>query len=274
VTTHLNRTVSLPATARLSTEHAITRLATTRTRTRDTRTTSTRTETRTTTRQTQTTTTAPAKFLTVADSFAGGLIDPTIWYTGCCAGTGASVAERNGVLEFAFAPGTTTGGAYDNAGGNVGTQCKFPGDFDARVDFNLAQWPAANGVEIMLWGVFGPTNIGAGVQRMSSAAYGETYSTWLGARGGGSVSLPETSGSLRIARKKGLLTTYFLHNGKWQSLGSRSFGSLAASIIVGASVGSGKGTSFGGQQVVVDFDNFTVTGANPICPAGSQPPGS
>lgn len=43
-----------------------------------------------------------------------------------------------------------------------------------------------------------------------------------------------------------------------------------ATIAIGAA-GAGPDTTFGGQQVVVDFDNFRVTAVKPVCPPGSQP---
>ena len=58
--------------------------------------------------------------------------------------------EHDGHLEFTFPPTSTPGGTYDNFGGHVGTLCKFPGDFDAQVDFHLVEWPASNGLYLGL----------------------------------------------------------------------------------------------------------------------------
>jgi len=41
----------------------------------------------------------------------------------------------------------------------------------------------------------------------------------------------------------------------------------AATIAIGASAG----TDFGGQPVVVDLRNFSVTGDDPVCPPGARP---
>jgi hypothetical protein len=39
---------------------------------------------------------------------------------------------------------------FHSVGINVGTKCKFPGNFDARVDYELLRWPAGNGASASL----------------------------------------------------------------------------------------------------------------------------
>jgi hypothetical protein len=74
---------------------------------------------------------------------------------------------------------------------------------------------------------------------------------------------------LRLARHNGVVTAYFLHKGSWRSITSGR-NTKSATIAVGASGGKGYNTTFGGQEVIIDFGNFTVTAANPICPPGAQ----
>jgi len=207
------------------------------------------------------------KIVTITDDFSGNQIDGTIWYQ-VYLGTGWNLSQQDGHLEFTFPPGTTPGPPYDNFGGHVGTRCKFPGDFDARVDFTLVQWPTANGILVSLWSFF--QNIGWESWRRSSTQWGEQYGSYTGSAT--SVALDDASGTLRIVRRNGVVTTYFLHNGKWQPLTSGSSRSLAT-IAVGASDdndAAGHGIPFPGKQVVVDFDNFRVRAADPICPPGAQ----
>ena len=221
-----------------------------------------------------TTTRKPAKPLPktvrILDEFDGNQIDGTIWYQ-IYQGSGWSLSQNGGHLEFAFSPAASPGGQYNVFGGHVGTHCKFPGDFDARVDFTLAQWPASNGVRIVLWSFFGPTNIGWQVWRWSGPQAGESYGSYTGTGQNASVSLADTTGSLRIARNNGVVTTYFFHNGRWQMLTSGRMSELAT-IAVGADGGPGDNSPFGGDEVVADFDNFSVNGVDPVCPAGSRPP--
>ena len=212
----------------------------------------------------------PPVVATISDTFDTDYIDGTKWYEICCSGTGATLAENAGDLEYAFAPDTTPGGQFSTAGGHVGTRCRFPGDFDARVDFALVDWPSGNGVVVSLYAFLGAANTALQVNRSSSAVWGEQYGGWFDQEAPGSAQLPDKTGTLRLLRKDGLVTGYFLHNGNWQTLSTHRI-DLPATIALGANVGPGYGTSFGGQQVVVDLDNFTVTGANPACPSGSQP---
>jgi DNA-binding SARP family transcriptional activator len=208
--------------------------------------------------------------VTISDSFSGSQVDPTTWYVACCSGTGVTVAEQDGHLEYTFAAATTPGGQYAVAGGHIGTQCRFPGDFDARVDFTLTAWPPNNGVVASLFAWLGPTNIGTQVNRVSNAGWGDTYQAWLNPQAPITIRIPDTTGTLRLARSNGVLSAYLLHADHWQLLSSRTT-RLTATIAIGANTGSGTGTTFGGQQVIVDFNNFTVKATNPICPQGSTP---
>ena len=212
--------------------------------------------------------TAPQpKIVTVSDNFPGTLVAPTIWYTACCQGMGVTASETGGHLQFDFAPDTAPGGQYNIAGGHFGTQCRFPGDFDARVDFTLPEWPYANGVVASLWAWLGPQNIGAQVNRISNE-WGEQYGAWLDPAHPISSPVPDKSGSLRLARKNGVLSAYFLYQGQWIKLASL-VNRLPAAIALGATTGSGTGTTFAGHEVIVDFENFRVTAVAPDCPPGS-----
>jgi len=163
------------------------------------------------------------------------------------------------------------GGVYNSFGGHVGTLCLFPGDFDAQVDFNLVSWPSANGLTVTLWSFLGPENTGWQSWRASHTVDmgGEQYGSWTGFSTG--ISVDDPSGTLRIARKNGLVTAYFTHNGHWQSLTSGR-NTEQAKIAVGINGTSTAG--FAGQSVVVDFTNFKVVGANVFCPPGAATPTS
>ncbi len=211
---------------------------------------------------------APAPITrTIADAFDDNQLDGTIWYQ-IGAGTGWSLAQTGGHLEYTFSPSATPGGPYNNFGGHLGTRCKFPGDFDARVDFSLKEWPPGNGIMAILWGFFAPTNVGWQSWRWSSAQWGDAYGSFTG--DSSSVPLDDSTGTLRLVRRDGVVTASFLHQGNWQEL---TYGRITgtATIAVGAGQVNGDGRGFAGREVIVDFDNFTVTGRSPDCPPGSQP---
>ena len=222
-----------------------------------------------TTKQTTTTTTTavspPRRPATISDDFAGTQIDSTIWYQ-IAQGTGWTLSQKDGYVEFAFGANAVPGGQYAQIGGHLGSQCKFPGDFDARVDFSLPQWPPHNGVVVNLWGFF--SNVGYAAWRQSSPQWGELFGSYTGPGDSGGVQLNDLSGSLRLARHDGILTAYFLHKGSWDEVTSSPETGLAT-----IAIGANAGTDFGGQPVVVDFQNFTVTGDNPACPPGSHATG-
>src|SRR4029077_16303016 len=65
-------------------------------------------------------------------------------------------------------------------------------------------------------------------------------------------------------------TTYFMHGGTWRKLASATQGGAA---VFGLQASSDGQHAFGGQEVKVGFDNFTVTGVDPTCAPGAQPGG-
>jgi hypothetical protein len=78
-----------------------------------------------------------------------------------------------------------------------------------------------------------------------------------------SVRLDETSGSLRIARVDGVMTTYYWRNGRWVPLAS---GRSSGAAVLG--VGLTGGSDFAAQETRVAFDDFAVSARNAFCPGG------
>jgi hypothetical protein len=205
---------------------------------------------------------ATPKPVTILDSFDGGYVDPTIWHQ-VDDGGDVSIAEQGGQLLLTVGPGAIPGGSYHQIDVHVGTQCSFPSDFDARVDYALLEWPAGDNIDVGLNAIYA----NAAVMRESSSQWGDEYGSWV-IPSNGSVALPDTSGSLRIARVDGIETTYFWHQGSWRKLASSR---AAGAAVFGLQAMSDGQNAFGGQEVKVAFDNFKVRGVNPVCAPGSQP---
>lgn len=149
----------------------------------------------------------------------------------------------------------------------LGSRCRFPRDFDARVDFELLRWPPGNGITVALWECL-PSNGGYQVARKSHRDWGEQYTTWMPPSYGGSVSIDDQRGTLRIARAGGVLTTSIRRGAEWAKLDARRvLGSL--NVAPGASA---TGDDFAGKEVLVAFDNFVATAKELDCPAGAWPP--
>jgi DNA-binding SARP family transcriptional activator len=204
----------------------------------------------------------PPKLTTISDTFDGGILDDAIWST-YRSDANVAIAQTTGQLQI------TVGGAAQPGGdgyisGQVSTLCTFSSDFDARVDYKLLEWPVGDNVFV------GIVTQKSGVGRSSGS--NEVYASWAGTIGL-TVPLPDTSGSLRLARVNDVVSGYIWHNGGWQMIASGTvYGAEAFSLL--ALWNPNTGTPFGRQEVKVAFDNFTVTGADPSCPSGSQPPSS
>jgi DNA-binding SARP family transcriptional activator len=192
----------------------------------------------------------PPAQTTVADRFSGPLIDGVAWYQ-IRHGSGWDLSQSGGHLEFSFPPGTT-----DGSGGYVGTLCKFPDDFDARVDFTLTDWPPGNSSAVTLRALFGAESDGFQIARESSPQLGERYSTSAGI----AVATSDPFGTLRLVRHKGVITASFLDNSRWVSLASTT-DARWATLSIGAA-----GPAAGAEQVTADFDNFKATASPASCP--------
>ena len=193
----------------------------------------------------------------IADTFSDGVLDTTIWHQ-IATGTGIEIAERNGRLEIAFAPDGVPGGEYNVLGAHYGTSCRFPENFDARVDYELLDWPPANGVLVQMnaWFTRGPQ---LGLARQSQT-WGEEYGSFWGNQTSARRTL-DTRGSLRIGRVGNLFTTYHKSGEDWLPLGSaRSTGAPMISIQAWSLE-----QWFGHKAVRIAFDNFSLTATKPAC---------
>ena len=206
---------------------------------------------------------AKPRVFQIEDDFSSPEIDTTIWRT-ITDGTGAEVTEQGGQVAMTIAADGLPGGPAKAVGAQVGTQCTFPGDFDARVDFTLFEWPAGANVRVGLNAFF----VGGFVGRRSSSTSGDEYAAWVMPRTG-SVKLDETSGSLRIARVGTIMTAYFWRNGRWVPLAT---GTSSGAAVIGLQATAG--SDFGHQHARAAFDDFAVKATKVFCPAGSKPPGA
>jgi DNA-binding SARP family transcriptional activator len=195
--------------------------------------------------------------VTISDRFNSDYIDPTIWAI-VADGGDVSAAEEGGRLVLTVGPKAVPGGTYDQIDVHAGTQCSFPGDFDARVDYKLLDWPAADNVWVGLNAIYAS----AAVMREATSQFGDIYRSWV-TTANGNIPLPDTSGSMRISRVDGMETTYFWHEGRWRKLASAPSPGAA---VLGLGASSGASDSFGRKEVRVAFDNFHVTARNPVCP--------
>jgi hypothetical protein len=193
----------------------------------------------------------------VNDSFDDGILSPDLWEPPVTA-PGTSVAERNGRLEVELAPEAAAGNG--ELAGQLWTKCRFFGDFDLRVEYELLEWPAANGVTVHLAAIFGRDAVDMTRQ---SQSWGETYSSWSTRSffGGGGLATRDVRGALRIRRHDGRITTFHRDGNAWGAVIRAAVGDSPRVLLKASSTDE----RFADQRVRIAFDNLSVTAENKFC---------
>lgn len=191
-----------------------------------------------------------------ADAFEDGRIDGSFWSTGV-SGTETSIAETNGRIEVAVGAGAVPGGPFNAIDGQQFLRCGAPGDFDVGVDYELLDWPAANGVQVALSAHF---TGGTFVWRESNP-FGEFY-VGITPSAGTAVVTDDLAGRLRLVRENGIASAMVQDDSGWRVLASSpSIG--MATFSVQASSFPGR---FAGRPVRVAFDDFRLNASELTCP--------
>jgi dipeptidyl aminopeptidase/acylaminoacyl peptidase len=191
------------------------------------------------------------------DAFDGG--SGQFWRS-WSSGSGATIDEQNGRLEATVAADSVQGGQYDQISVESGTTCRLAGDFDVQVDYQLLEWPAANGVQVVLQS-FDAANQGVVMARESETGL-EQYVSWIPPS---SISAPtgDLSGTLRLQREGSTMVTSYLHGGAWVPLASGPTSTTPAMLALGVSSFLHR---FGHQEVKVAWDNFHINSGAITCP--------
>jgi hypothetical protein len=187
---------------------------------------------------------AQASTSTITDTFDGDtvdIVDPTIWNE-FTTDANVTIVQRRSRLEVSVGPDAMRGGEYNQIDVHVGTRCRFPGDFDARVDFALIEWPSDDKVFVGLNAFYADSAVG----RVSISAF-DGYSSWI-LPGGHTTSVGDAhAGSLRIERVGGALKTYVWHRDGWFMLVA---GRSRKDAVLGLQAMSfGQDTQFGHKRV-------------------------
>jgi hypothetical protein len=171
-------------------------------------------------------------------------------------GTGASVVEQNGRLEFALsadAAADQSAKGFKMVSSGVSATCRFPGDFDVHVTYELLDWPEANGVVLQLGATF------AAVARRSMR-WDEEYVVGRGSQGT-RVRTADRRGSLRIRRVGSQLSSYVLRNGHWIRIAYWGASGVAGIALQAYSTDYW----FAHQPVTAAFDDFEILADGPVC---------
>lgn len=189
----------------------------------------------------------------IVDTFDTQVVDSSVWNV-FFNGDGADIVQRNGKLVVSIAGGATPGGSYDFVGAQYGSRGCFSGDIDMQVDYKLDTWPAGSGAYIGLQAVYA----NAMVERFAPVGGTDVIGSMIDPRFK-QVSTTAASGSLRLTRVNGIVTTYYLVDGAWQPIDTAPAPS-PAHLHIGVSVVPATSPP---SNIVVELDNFSATAYGP-----------
>jgi len=174
-------------------------------------------------------------------------------------GSGYSWALQNGKLVFTIPSDAQMGGTYNMVGPGWASQCRFDGNFDERVDYQLLDWPSGAGAHVQLnaW-AFPTSNSSAGrmTNQYSESYNGNVNQSW------DLVDTQDMQGTLRLVRTGASETAYYLSKGNWVALHTGTAPGQAQ-LGIQAFVTANEWTH---KQIRVAFDNYSVTASSVTCP--------
>ncbi len=172
-------------------------------------------------------------------------------------GTGGFVDEANGRVEFSLtADAAPSTGPFPAISVRYGFNCLLNADFDAQVDYELLDWPAANGAMVQIHAFYADGTVGR-----QSQDWGESYGSFVPPGSFNAVPTLDQSGTLRLVRSGATYTSYYKSGGSWVEL-------LSAPAIQGAAVLTFELASFGSfahQLVRVAVDNVRIEASDYDC---------
>ncbi len=191
----------------------------------------------------------------IDETFDGPELDSSMWWTSL-SGTGGTLTQTAGHAELSLAPDAANGPS-GFMGPGFGTQCRAVGDYDARVSFELLDWPASNGTHVNL----GDAGMTGSIGRRSESGF-EDYLAFFNPVPAFALT-SDQSGSLRLARTGSTLTAFYASGTGWVPLLSGPASTAPALLNVHL---FSNDAIFGNQFVRVAYDDFDVTAAAFECP--------
>jgi hypothetical protein len=202
----------------------------------------------------------------LADDFTDPALNEDLWHQETI-GKGIGASEQNGRLEESI----TSEAVADSEHGfeqRYVTNCELGGDFEAVVHFELITWPTANGLRMTLGAQFArewlAVERAGGWQASPNEIYASNIVTNAWAR------TADTQGALRVRRRAGVLSVYYLTRGHWTKFGSRAASGPATLILTFNTAGDP--TLWGGLASSGAFDNFDATADSVACHGSPLPP--
>lgn len=192
----------------------------------------------------------------VADSFDGPGLDSSTWWQNLN-GPGSALAVVGGRVETSLAADAANG-ASGFMGPVFGNQCRAVGDYDARVRYELLDWPFSNGVHVLL----GDGGLTGSIGRRSESGF-EDYLAFFNPVPASALTT-HTTGELRLARTGPTLTAYFREGDAWVPLLS---GPAAPGPVTSTAHLFSTDSIFGNAFVRVAYDDFRIEATAFECPS-------
>jgi hypothetical protein len=215
---------------------------------------------------------------TIIENFDGASINNQLWY-GIHTDEHQRVVQQGGVVKLQI-DGVSQGPGF---GATLGSRFSLKGNFEIVVDYNLTNWPYANGVEtgisffvkdhfLTANGKMVRTSLAADESFTPKEIYHTVF--WDGALMGdgiGFIPTMDSSGKMKLTRVGQVITGYFLNqNNAWQICGSHDYSAIGPDDWINIGLMSHSMTSiitqdgqlihpFAGLDVEIAFDNLQIT---------------
>lgn len=177
-------------------------------------------------------------------------------------GTGVSVAEVNQRLEVTIASTTKANPGARMFIAGYTSVCRIRGDFDMQVDYQLLDWPAANGIKVGLGSGLGAVERVSFVPGDNPGVQREVYLADFNASSQGTIATTDLGGKLRMVRTGNTISGYYFKDGNWVLLTTQPVTTLDIHYSLGA---WGYDAAFSQKTVKLAFDNFALNQGSLLC---------
>jgi len=200
------------------------------------------------------------------DDFAGPQ-DTSVWGLFSDPQGAGTATQTNGQVGLTINGTATPGGQYNQVTSLAYTKCDLTGDYDMQVDYSLITWPHLGGFYATLNAYFGGSAVGRSSVAVPWAPswHDEQVVGWA-QDSNASFATTDSSGTLRMVKKNGLVVTYIRDGDSWRPVGS---GHSSTDSNVGFQINS-QAQDFGHMDGAVAYDNFTLSTGTFSCPAWWQ----
>jgi Tol biopolymer transport system component len=197
-----------------------------------------------------------------SDDFSGPQ-DTSVWGLFTDPASAGAATQADGRIVLRIDGTATPGGQYNQVAALLFSKCDLKGDYDMQVDYSLLKWPHLGGFYATLSPFFGNASVGrASVAVPWAPSWHDEQVVGWAQDSNASFATTDTSGTLRMVKKNGLVVTYVRDGDGWRPVGS---GHSTVDSNVGVQLNS-QAQDFGHMDGAVAYDNFTVNSGTFSCP--------